>query len=80
MQLDSLLKDKQCSKVPAIILKKTQDAYSALLALESEASLKLKAKCPLDLSFTLDDVTAATKEAMSCKIVLTNVLNSVRGL
>ena len=80
MQLDNLLKDKQCSKVPAIILKKTQDAYSALLALESEASLKLKAKCPLDLSFTLEGVTAATKEAMSCKIVLTNVLNSVRGL
>ena len=46
MQLDNLLKDKQCSKVPAIILKKTQDAYSALLALEPEASLKLKAKCP----------------------------------
>ena len=35
---------------------------------------------PLDLGFTLDDVIAATREAMSCKIVLTNVLNPVRGL
>ncbi len=41
---------------------------------------EVEGQTPLDLSFTLDDVTAATKEAMSCKIVLTNVLNSVRGL
>ena len=80
MLLDNLLKDKQCSKVPAIILKKTQEAYAALLAIESEASLKLKVKCPLDLNFTLEEVTAATEEALTCKIVLANVRNSVRGL
>ena len=80
MQLDHLLKDKQCPKVPAIVLKKSQDVYSTLLTIEAEAKEKLKAKAPLDLSFTLDDVSAASKDAMSSKTAFTAVLNSVRDL
>ena len=41
---------------------------------------EVEGQVPLDLDFTLEGVTAATKEAMSCKVVLSNVLNSVRGL
>ncbi len=51
----------------AIILKKNQDVYSTLLAIEAEAKEKLKATCPLDLRFTLGDVMVAAKEAVSCK-------------
>ena len=80
MQLDHLLKDKQCPKVPAIVLKKSQDAYSALLAIEAEAKEKVKSKSPCDLSFSMDEVNAASKDAISSKTVLNNVLNSVRGL
>ncbi len=60
--------------------KKPQDVYSALLAIEAEAKEKLKAKCPMDLRFTLDDVLSTTKEATSCRAVLTHVLNSVRDI
>ncbi len=79
-QIDHLLKDKQCPKAPAIVLKKNLDAYSTLLTIEAEAKEKLKAESPLDLSLTLDDAKAASKEAISSKTVLTNVLNSARGL
>ena len=80
MQLDHLLKDKQCPKVPVIVLKKCQDAYSALLAIEAEAKEKVKSKSPCDLSFSMEDVNVASKDAISSKTVLNNVLNSVRTL
>ncbi len=51
-----------------------------MLAIEAEAKDNLKVKCPMDVRFTLDDVLSTTKEATSCKAVLTNVLNSVRDL
>ena len=80
MQLDHMLKDKACSLVPSLILKKSQDNHKLLMQFEKEAKERIKAKCPLDLPFTLEDVTVACKDAMTNKSVLMSMLDSVKKM
>ncbi len=72
-----LLKNKHCNKAPAIIITKARDIFAALSTIEAEAKDKLKAKDPLDLTFSLEDVAAVTKDAVNQKNVLQNMLQSV---
>jgi hypothetical protein len=80
MQLDQMLKDKVCSQIPSVVLKKSQDVLATLLALEKEAKDKLKVKCPLDLTFTMDSVSSWCKEATMHKTNLTILIDSVRKM
>ena len=80
MQLDQTLKDKMCSQIPSVVMKKSQDVLATLTAYEKEAKDKLKAKCPLDLTFTVDSVLALCKEATMHKNHLTILIDSVRKM
>jgi hypothetical protein len=80
MQLDQMLKDKVCSQIPSVVLKKSQDVLATLMALEKEAKDKLKVKCPLDLTFTMDSVSSWCKEATMHKTNLTILIDSVRKM
>ena len=80
MQLDQTLKDKMCSQIPSVVMKKSQDVLATLTAYEKEAKDKLKAKCPLDLTFTVDSVLSLCKEATMHKNHLTILIDSVRKM
>ena len=80
MQLDQILKDKVCAQIPSVVLKKSQDVLATLVALEKETKDKLKVKCPLDLTFTMDSVLSWCKEATMHKNNLTILIDSVRKM
>jgi hypothetical protein len=80
MQLDQILKDKVCSQIPSVVLKKSQDVLATLMAFENETKDKLKVKCPLDLTFTMDSVSSWCKEATMHKTNLTILIDSVRKM
>ena len=80
MQLDQTLKDKMCSQIPSVVMKKSQDVLATLTAYEKEAKDKLKAKCPLDLTFTVDSVLSLCKEATMHKNHLAILIDSVRKM
>ena len=80
MQLDQILKDKVCSQIPSVVLKKSQDVLALLTAFEKETKDKLKVKCPLDLTFTMDSVLSLCKEATMHKNHLTILIDSVRKM
>ena len=80
MQLDQILKDKVCSQIPSVVLKKSQDVLATLTAYEKETKDKLKVKCPLDLTFTMDSVLSLCKEATMHKNHLTILIDSVRKM
>ena len=61
-QLGELLKDKASAKVPSVILQKAKDSHKQIVSVENEAKDKLKAACPLDLTFTLDELPALVKD------------------
>ena len=80
MQYDQLLKDSSVSMLPVMLVKKAKDLHTTLVDFEKEAKDKLKAKTPLDLTFTMEEVTAAYKEAMSNKAVLTTMFESLKKM
>jgi len=80
MELGTLLKDKDCTMVPSMMLTKVADLQAALQDYEKEAKDKIKAKVPLDLTFSPDELAATCKEATNHKIVLTNMLETVRKM
>ena len=51
-----------------------------LTAYEKETKDKLKVKCPLDLTFTMDSVLSLCKEATMHKNHLTILIDSVRKM
>jgi len=78
--LQQLLKDPNCTKVPAILLKKASDVCKALSEIETESREKLKAKDPLELTFTMQDVISLAKEAVSQKAILGNMLSNLAAV
>ena len=61
-------------------MKKSQDVLATLTAYEKEAKDKLKAKCPLDLTITVDSVLSLCKEATMHKNHLAILIDSVRKM
>ena len=63
LQLQELAKDKKISMVPVALSTKLTQMISSLVEYDKEAKAKLKAKCPLDLSFNMDDVLGMCKDS-----------------
>ena len=69
--------EQNASQVPAVIRSKVKDSLAALKAIDAEAKAKLKSASPLDLTFTIEEVASAIKDAVAAARAMQGILQSL---
>jgi hypothetical protein len=80
LQLEEMQRDEHFAKIPAVLKTKVKESVSTLRGFNDEATSKLKIKDPLDLTFGIEEVIAAAKEAGGIIKIMTSMLSTVGKL
>ena len=71
------LSDTHIDQVPVVMVQKLKDSFHSLAEYETECKTKVRAKDPLDLSFTMEEAASASKDTMQDAKLVHSMLASI---